>query len=101
MAMRSTIQALSILPFCFLATGAMANPASEAPAARSPDACLKAINVLGAAMGHTESTAADGRLMYKFRLRTSGLDYEATCDAATGVVGDVKPRLVPSTDNAS
>lgn len=65
----------------------------EAPGTPSPDACLKAVNLLGASMGHTEGKDPDGRPQYKFRLRTSGLDYEATCDAETGVVGDVKPRF--------
>lgn len=77
---------------------AAAETATGGTAAAPSDACLKAINALGAAMGRTETTAADGRLLYKYRVRTSGLDYDATCDAKTGVVGDVKPRLAPTED---
>lgn len=74
--------------------------ASDKAPTPSADVCLKAINALGASMGRTETTAADGRLMYKYHVRTSGLDYDAICDAKTGVVGDVKPRLA-STEDAS
>lgn len=73
--------------------------ADSKDAAPSPDACLKAVNLLGASMGFRETKSADGRLNYTFRLRTSGLDYEATCDAETGVVGDVKPSF--ETDNGA
>jgi uncharacterized membrane protein YkoI len=52
-------------------------------------------------MGHVETKSSDGRLVYRFRLRTAGLDYDATCDAGTGVVGDVTPRLGGSSGEAS
>jgi hypothetical protein len=64
-------------------------------------ACLRAVNLLGASMGHVETKSSDGRLVYRFRLRTAGLDYDATCDAGTGVVGDVTPRLGGSSGEAS
>ena len=69
--------------------------------ASAADACLKAVNALGASMGQTEVKAPDGRTLIKFRLRTSGLDYDAICDAATGVVGDVTPHLAPPQEGAS
>lgn len=61
----------------------------QAPAA---DACTKAVGTMGAVMGHTSEVAPDGRAVYRFLLRTNGLDYDAVCDAATGVVSDVTPR---------
>lgn len=95
------ISAIAACLSALATVSALADGQSPPPAAGSPAACLKAVNVLGASMGHTETTSADGRLTYKFRLRTNGLDYDASCDAATGVVGDVTPRITPSTDSAS
>jgi hypothetical protein len=43
-------------------------------------------------MGHSTETSPDGRPMYRFHLRTNGLDYEALCDAQSGLVSDVVPR---------
>jgi malonyl CoA-acyl carrier protein transacylase len=62
----------------------------EAPSA---DACTKTVNAMGAAMGHRAETAPDGRPMYRFTLRTNGLDYDVMCDAKSGVVSDVTPRM--------
>jgi hypothetical protein len=58
-----------------------------------PAACTKTINALGASMGHKPDVAHDGRPVYRFVLRTNGLDYDAVCDAKTGVVSDVTPRV--------
>lgn len=76
-----------------LACAAQAAPGTKvAQPSPSPDACLKNVNAIGASMGHTAETAADGRTTYRFVLRTNGLDYEVVCDAATGMLGDVAPR---------
>jgi hypothetical protein len=66
------------------------NVVQKAPA---PDACSKIIAAMGATMGHTADVAPDGRPIYRFVLRTNGLDYDVACDAATGVIGDVTPRM--------
>ncbi len=58
----------------------------------SPDHCTKTVGALGAVMGHSTETSPDGRPMYRFHLRTNGLDYEALCDAQSGLVSDVVPR---------
>jgi hypothetical protein len=65
------------------------NVSQETPAV---DACAKTVGAMGAAMGHTPEVAPDGRPIFRFLLRTNGLDYDVICDAATGVVGDVTPR---------
>lgn len=81
-----------------LATGLAVQPVLAASAVRvtqdvpSPDACIKSVNAMGASMSHTAETATDGRPMYRFVLRTNGLDYEVLCDAKTGLLGDVAPR---------
>jgi hypothetical protein len=59
----------------------------------SADACTKTVAALGAAMSHTSEVAPDGRPVFRFVLRTNGLDYEAVCEAETGVVRDVTPRM--------
>ncbi|MGE0023434.1 MAG: hypothetical protein AB7S70_07380 [Hyphomicrobium sp.] len=74
---------------CSLPAAAAETVSRETP---PPDACAKAVGALGAPMSHKTETAPDGRPIYRFVLRTNGLDYEAVCDAATGVVGDVTPR---------
>lgn len=65
------------------------NVSQKTPAA---DACAKTVGAMGASMGHTTEVAPDGRPIFRFLLRTNGLDYDVICDAATGVVGDVTPR---------
>lgn len=72
-----------------LPAAAAENVSQETPAA---DACAKTVGAMGASMGHTSEVAPDGRPIYRFLLRTNGLDYDVICDAATGVVGDVMPR---------
>ena len=64
-------------------------------------ACLKSVSVLGASMGHSEIKSKDGRQLYRFTLRTAGLDYVADCDAATGSIGDVVPRMAAPAADAS
>ena len=65
----------------------------QAPTAGTPLAtCLKAVNLLGASMGHAEIKDSQGRDAYRFTLRTSGMDYTATCDAKSGIVSDISPR---------
>ena len=66
------------------------NVAQDIP---SVDACTKNVNALGASMGHKADTAPDGRPIYRFVLRIAGLDYDVVCDAETGVVSDVSPRM--------
>jgi hypothetical protein len=56
-------------------------------------ACTKTVNAMGASMGHKTDVAPDGRPIYRFVLRTNGLDYDVVCDAKTGVVSDVSPRM--------
>ncbi len=65
------------------------NVSQETP---SPAACTKTVNAMGAPMGHKSEMAPNGRPIYRFLLRTNGLDYDVLCDAATGVVSDVTPR---------
>lgn len=72
-----------------LPAAAADNVSQETPAV---DACAKTVGAMGASMGHTSEVAPDGRPIYRFLLRTNGLDYDVICDAATGVVGDVMPR---------
>lgn len=72
-----------------LPAGAAENISQESPAV---DACAKTVGAMGASMSHTSEVAPDGRPIYRFLLRTNGLDYDVICDAATGVVGDVTPR---------
>jgi len=73
-----------------LAAMAAEDAAQQIPPAT---ACTKTINAMGASMGSTADIAPDGRPIYRFVVRTSGLDYDAVCDAATGVVSDVTPRV--------
>ncbi len=75
-----------------LAAPAVANTGAPDP---NPDACLKSMKGLGATMGHTHKKDAEGRITYTFQLRTGGHDYHADCDAATGIVGDVRPYFGP------
>jgi len=71
------------------------------PAPTDPfDKCLKAVNSLGASMGHTDTTDDKGRPAFSFRLRTSGLDYTAVCDAQSGLISDVSPRIAGDQSNA-
>lgn len=88
--MTSKIISLAALAFAFsLPAAAAQNVAQETPAA---DACTKTVSAMGAAMSHKPEVAPDGRPIYRFLLRTNGLDYDVICDAATGVVSDVTPR---------
>lgn len=83
---------------------AMAGPASAEGQninTSALDTCIAAVSALGASMGHEEVAGPDGRVLYKFRLRTSGYDYNATCDAQTGMVSDVTPHLVSPAGSAS
>ncbi len=52
-------------------------------------ACAKSVDALGAPIGHSEVEERDGRPVYRFLVRSNGLDYRVTCDPATGVVSDV------------
>ncbi len=90
--MTSTSPRLVGLAAALLAAVPAMAGAAEPPQAGNLDTCTKAINVLGASMGYSEFKDQAGRTKYKFKLRTNGLDYDAVCDAATGVVGDVAPH---------
>jgi hypothetical protein len=59
------------------------------------EACIKTIKTMGGSMGHEAATSQDGRPIYRFILRTAGVDYDAICDAETGVVKDVTRRFTP------
>lgn len=88
-----TIKALSItaLTLAFaLPAGAADTVSQETPGA---DACTKTVEAMGAAMGHKADVAPDGRPIYRYLLRTNGLDYDVVCDATSGVVSDVTPRM--------
>lgn len=98
MPLRSTVPRLSAGLSALVVASGLAGAAE--PTQANLDTCTKAVNALGATMGHTEFKGEDGRTMYKFKLRTAGLDYDAVCDAATGVVGDVAPHRGPSDDAA-
>lgn len=56
------------------------------------DACIKTVSAMGASMGYKAEVGPDGKSVFRFVVRQNGFDYEAVCDAATGVVGDVTPR---------
>jgi hypothetical protein len=86
----SNVMPLATLALVLSLPAAAAETVSqETPAV---DACAKTVGAMGASMGHTSEVASDGRPIYRFLLRTNGLDYDVICDAATGVVGDVMPR---------
>jgi hypothetical protein len=89
--------AAAAIPAATTVAGAVDQAPTEPPNLAT---CTKAVNVLGATMSHSEFKDADGRTKYRFTLRTSGLDYDAICDAATGVIGDVTPHRAPSSDAA-
>jgi len=89
--------------FRLLASPLLAAVTASAPAAAadtvarhvpSPAACTKTINGMGTSMGKKADTTPDGRPIYRFVVRTNGLSYDAVCDATTGVVRDVAPRIV-------
>lgn len=91
MTSRFDIAALAALALAAsLPAGATENVSQQMPPV---DACTKTVNAMGAAMGHTSEAAQDGRPIYRFLLRTNGLDYDVVCDAASGVVSDVTPRV--------
>lgn len=71
-------------------------PVLAADVQRPSEACTKSINAIGASLGHTEKTTPDGRLAYQYVVRSNGTDYTVSCDAATGVVGEVAPRTPPA-----
>lgn len=87
--MATTLAATAALTLA-LPASATENVAQDVPPV---DACSKNVEALGASMGHKADIAPDGRQIYRFVLRTAGLDYEVVCDAKTGVVGDVTPRM--------
>ena len=75
-----------------LTTPVIANTGAANPGL---DACLKSMKGLGAPLGHSHTESEDGNVIYTFQLRTGGHDYQADCDGATGVVGDVRPYFGP------
>ncbi len=84
---------LSVLVFTAVPAGLTWAQEAPAPAAATPfDKCLKAVNLRGASMGHTETKDAQGRPAFRFTLRTSGMDYVAICDAQSGMIHDVSPK---------
>jgi hypothetical protein len=86
-----TVKATAFASFVLAVPAAAAdNISQDVPPA---DACMKTVNAMGASMGYKAETGADGKPVYRFVVRQNGLDYDAVCDAATGVVGDVSPRL--------
>ena len=81
--------AAAVLAFTVPA-GAAEQVSQQIPAV---DACNKTVSAMGAPMGHTSDVTPDGRPVYRFVLRTNGLDYDVVCDATSGVVNDVTPRM--------
>lgn len=63
-----------------------------APTLPPVKACMDTIKSMGSSMGYSSSTGTDGAVIYAFILRAAGVDYDAICDAATGIVKDVSPR---------
>jgi hypothetical protein len=87
----TTIYTLAaLLPALSLPAAAADNVSRDIPSA---EACTKTVNALGGLMEQKSDVSPDGRPVYRFVLRTNGLDYNVVCDAATGVVGDVSPRM--------
>lgn len=91
-----TITPNGILRLLF-AGAAIAGPhaaiAETIPPGPTSQACQQSVNTLGSPMEHKEKRLADGSLALDFVIRSSnGLDYLVRCDAATGVVSDVRPR---------
>ncbi len=69
--------------------------AAEAAADGKPsaDACGKTVNAIGASMGYTEFKGPNGEPAFRYVVRTNGVDYDVLCQASTGVVTDVSPRV--------
>ncbi len=83
-----------------LACGCLGSPlsAEAAPEAKaSAEACGKTVNAMGASMGYSESKGPKGEPAFRYVVRTNGVDYDVLCEASTGVVTDVAPR-VPATE---
>lgn len=81
-------------------TPAVADSSRPATGAAS-DTCRDAVNKLGASISETADKDHNGRDVYRFVLRTSGWDYVVQCDAKTGILGDVRPRIAPADVDAS
>lgn len=88
---RLSLPAWAALSLALPAMAADGGPQKIPPA----DACVKTVSALGASMRHKAETGPDGKPVYRFVLRQNGLDYDAVCDAASGVVGDVTPLRHP------
>jgi len=89
--MTSTLgKLIALVPLVLGLPAAAAESVSQLTTA--PEACAKTVGALGALMSHKAETAPDGRPVYRYVLRANGLDYDAVCDAETGVVGDVTLR---------
>lgn len=87
------IAVIAALAMGFAVPPATAGSAAVAQETPSADACLQSVDAMGASLSHTAEIAPDGRPVYRFVLRTNGLDYEVACDAKTGLLGDVEPRI--------
>lgn len=85
-----TAKAAAFASLIFAAPAAAENVSHDMPPA---DACIKTVNAMGASMGYKAEVGPDGKSVYRFVVRQNGLDYDAVCDAATGLVGDVTPRV--------
>jgi uncharacterized protein (DUF849 family) len=62
------------------------------------DRCLKSVNLIGASLKHVEATGSDGKPVLQFLVRSSGSDYDVTCDATTGMVRDVSAHIRQGSD---
>lgn len=65
-----------------------------APTLPPVKACMDTIKSMGSSMGYSPSTGVDGTGVYAFILRSAGVDYDAICEPATGIVKDVSPRAI-------
>ncbi len=84
-------KAIALVLACCLAAPLAAEAASDGKP--TTDACGKTVNAMGASMGYSESKGPNGEPAFRYVVRTNGIDYDVLCEASTGVVTDVAPRV--------
>lgn len=90
MTFSKTTLAAMLAATAFFPSAAAAEEQKVAEASKL-DPCLKSVSLIGAQIKHKEITRADGSPGFEFIVRTTGADYRVTCDAKSGVLGDVTP----------
>lgn len=84
---------VAVAAFALVAGGSAAQAGDAAgQVGASPDLCIRTIKAMGSSMGYTAREEVGGKAQFLFVLRANGVDYDALCDAATGLVKDVTPR---------